>query len=88
MNLIDHINMSNPLVVAQSTFAIASGMQDHHPSDQVLAAAVFTLVMAEEFRLDPRDVLLKAHSLMKDTDQFNQRQIAAIRQLIREEYMK
>lgn len=88
MNLIDPINSINPMTAGQTMFAVTSGLQDHHPAEQVIGAAMFFRVMCEEFNLNPTDVLAKAGSVLLDTDQFNQRQIAATRQLIREEYMK
>ena len=88
MNLTDRINSINPLTAGQTMFAVTSGLQDHHPSAQVVGAAMFLRVMCDEFKLDLTDVLAKAGSVLLDGDQFNQRQIAATRQLIREEYMK
>jgi hypothetical protein len=88
MNLIDQINSINPLMAGQTMFAITSGLQDHHPAAQVAASAMFLRVMCEEFQLNLTDVLSKAGSVLLDTDQFNQKQIAATRQLIREEYLK
>jgi hypothetical protein len=88
MNLIDQIYSLNPLMAGQTMFAITSGLQDHHPAAQVAASAMFLLVMCEEFRVNPTDVLYKAGRILLDTDQFNQNQIAATRQLIRKEYLK
>lgn len=88
MNITDQINSTNPLAVGQTAFAVTSGLQDHAPAAQVMGAAMFLLVMCEEFHLNPADMLGKAKALLGDADPFNQRQIAATRQLIREEYMK
>jgi len=88
MNLNDQINNIDPLMAAMTGFAIASHVQDARLENQLTGAGLVFLVMCQEAGLNPRDVLVKLSSVLLDTDPYHHRQVAALRQLIREEHLK
>lgn len=87
-NVNDQVNYADPLASAQMAFWIASNIQDEMPGRQVLATGMLFKLFCDEMNLPITDVLAKIGSVLLDTDHHHHRQVAALRQLIREEYLK
>lgn len=88
MNLTDKINQVDPLMASMTAFAIASHVQDTRLEHQLSGAGLFFLVMCQEADLCIKDTLLKLGAVLNDADPYHHRQIAALRQLIKEEHLK
>ena len=59
-NLLDQISMAPNSEVAQDTFAVLDATQGRTPANQVLTAALATLLWCHRYGIDPRDVLANA----------------------------
>lgn len=88
MGISDQTNFINPARAGNTAFALASRLQDQPPATQVMATAMLFLLFADEMRLPVVDTLRKARDILLDSDPYTHREIAAIKQLIREEYLK
>lgn len=82
------VNFTNPTAAAIAAFSMASAMQDEKIGMQIIASGMLFLVLCQESGLCIRDTLLKIGNITLDTDAYHHRQIAALRQLIREEYLR
>jgi hypothetical protein len=71
-----------------AAFSIASQVQDWPISRQILATGLLFAVLCRTAGVNERDALVKLSSILLDTDPYHHRQIAALQQLIREEYLK
>jgi hypothetical protein len=87
-NVIDQLNSADPLATSMVAFQLASHMQDWPLSRQVLATGMLFLILSETSGVDVVDTLAKLKSIINDTDPYHHRQVAALKQLIREEYLK
>lgn len=86
-NITDQINQASPLDAAMMAFWVASNIQDEKPGLQVVSMGMLFKVLADEMGVDIPDLLAKISSMLMDTDPYHHRQVAALRQLIREEYL-
>lgn len=87
-NVIDQVNMTDPTAAAMAAFSLASLLQDDKLGMQIVASGLLFLVLCQESNLCIRETLLKIGNISLDTDAYHHRQIAALRQLIREEHLR
>lgn len=87
-NVTDQLNSADPLAASMVAFTLASNMQDWPISRQLLATGMLFLILSETSGVDVVDTIAKLKSIIKDTDPYHHRQVAALKQLIREEYLK
>lgn len=87
-NITDQVNAVKPLDAAMLAFYVASNIQDEKPGLQVTAVGLLFKTLADEMGLNIPDLLAKIGSVAMDADPYHHRQMAALKQLIQEEYLK
>lgn len=88
MNPTDAVNFTDSLEAAQTAFGIASNLQDTPLGKQIVSVGMLYLLLCKTSGVRVMDTLVKIEHILNDTDPYHHRQVAALKQLIREEYMK
>lgn len=88
MNPTDQVNFTDALGAAQTAFAVASNLQEMPLGNQIVSIGMLYLLLCKTSGVNVMETLVKVEHILNDTDPYHHRQVAALRQLIREEYMK